>query len=123
VEWTLENATTEPYDFAIILHTIGQASAARDKIEAETVATKERDKRLAEERAKEDLEEQQRKEIVIHKASLGAKARAELMTMDVPDNMITDLLVDIKENGGLCISPRKGTFQKCATGIIICSAL
>ena len=106
VEWTLENAEKEPYDFAIIEHTIGQALAARDKIASESRAIEERDKAVEEENSKREAEELERQEIETHKADLSPeehaelrqKAHEELIEFGISEQMITDFLLNIKEN-------------------------
>ncbi len=106
VKWTLENAEKEPYDFAIIEHTIGQALAGRDKIESQSRAIEERDKVLEEERLKLKTEERERQEIQTQKASLSPgereelreEAQAELIEAGVSEGLINDFLLNIKEN-------------------------
>jgi hypothetical protein len=106
VEWTVENAKEEPYDFAIIEHTIGQALAARDKIEAERTAIEERDKAVEEERLRRETEERERQELETYKVSLSPEerdklreeARAALGKDGLSANMMTEFLVNIKEN-------------------------
>jgi len=78
VEWTLENAKEDPYDFGIIQHTIGQALAARDKHESEKSAIEEREKAAEEERSKREGEKGEREEIETQKAGLSEEKRAEL---------------------------------------------
>ena len=78
VDWTLENAKEEVYDFSIIEHTIGQAIAARDKQESERKQLEERDKAVEEERSQREAEERDREQIEAHKANLGEEKRATL---------------------------------------------
>ena len=78
VEWTLENAKEEVYDFSIIEHTIGQAIAARDKQESARKELEERDKAVEEERSQRETELQEREQIEAHKANLGEEKRAAL---------------------------------------------
>jgi len=107
VEWTLENAKEEPYDFAIIQHTIGQAIAAKEKEEAEAKEIEERERKAAEEKDLKEREEKEREEIENRKESLSPEERAELHERaeaeiresgDFKPQFITEFLIEIKEN-------------------------
>lgn len=105
-EWTPENVKEEVYDFAIIQHTVGQALAARDRIESERKAIEERDRALDEERSKREAEDRAREEIEAQKATLSADQRdelrqgavAELADSGTPAYLMNEFLVGIKEN-------------------------
>jgi len=78
VDWTIENAKEELYDFAIIEHTIGQAIAASDKQELERKGMEEREKAKAEEELEREAEEREREKIEEYKANLSPENRAAL---------------------------------------------
>ena len=81
VEWTIENSEKEPYEFAsfaIIEHTIGQALAARDKIESARRERKKLDRLKEEEILARESVDQDRQEIEAYKASRSQEERTEL---------------------------------------------
>ena len=102
----MKEAKEEIYDFSIIQHTIGQAIAARAKIESERKAMEERDRAVEEERSKREAQDQEAREIKERKADLSAnereklreKARAALGEDGLSANMISAFLIDVKEN-------------------------
>lgn len=106
VEWTLENAKEDLYDLKIIEHTIGQAIAAREKVESERRVIAERNKGVEEERADRDREEKEREEIESQKAELDPaervalrdEAEAELLAAGVQPGFMNDLVIGFKEN-------------------------
>ena len=107
VEWTLENAKEQPYDFSIIEHTIGQAIAAREREEAESREIDERETREREEREQIEREEEEREEIEAYKESLDPDQRAELREKAIAEineageykkEFVNDFLINLKEN-------------------------
>lgn len=106
VQWTLENAKEELYDFAIIQHTVGQSIAAKRKIESERQGIEKREKAEEEERLQREAEERGRQEIETHKANLNQderdklreEAQAELIESGASPNIINDFLLGMKEN-------------------------
>jgi hypothetical protein len=59
VQWTLENAENEPYDFSLIEHTISQAMAAREQEGAKEAAIQQREKQQAKEAEQRNDEEEE----------------------------------------------------------------
>lgn len=107
VQWTLENANAEPYDFALVQATIGQALAARQKADSEEKEASEREQAFDTEREERDKEESERDDWEFYKADLPEKEREELRkeaTKELrelgsyPEQFITDILIGIKEN-------------------------
>ena len=106
VEWTLKNAKEEPYDFAIIEHTIGQALAGKEKMKSEARAAEEREKVEKQERLRRETEEERKQEMDAQKAalspeereSLRSQAESDLMSEGLTSGMINDFLINMREN-------------------------
>lgn len=106
VEWTLEHATEEVYDFGLIQHTISQSIAEKSKIEKKKQAAEKRRKAEEEERLEREAEERQRQEIETYKGNLNQderdklreKAQEELSKAGLSGPFVTDFLLNIKEN-------------------------
>lgn len=107
VKWTLENATEQPYDFAILPAMIGQALAARESVESQRKNAEERQEAVDTER--DEIEEQERESDSweFYKAELPQEEREELReraTKELTDSkqyaagFINDVLIGIKEN-------------------------
>ena len=106
-QWTLENATEEPYDLAILEHTIGQAMAARSKQEAQAEATSNREKERREKEEEQEQQEAKREEIEAYKENLDAEARAQLRksaeeeissSTEYKHDFVSDILIEAVEN-------------------------
>lgn len=107
VGWTLKNAKEELYDFSIIKHTIGQAMAAKEEIEAKEVKKLEAEREAAQKQAEEDRKAEQRAKIKAHKEDLDPKERTQLRKRveeqirnsgQYKKEFVTDLLIEAKEN-------------------------
>ena len=107
VEWTLKNAKEELYDFSIIKHTIGQAMAAKRKVQANEAKKREREKIAAQKEAEEKRRSEEEAQIRAYKESLSEKERAALRqraleelenTKDLKKEFINDILIAVKEN-------------------------
>jgi hypothetical protein len=107
VEWTLENAKEELYDFSIIKHTIGQAMAAKGEDEEREARKREKERMAAERQAEEHRREEEKARIEIYKGALSAEERAELRNRaeaeirnsgQFKEEFITDYLIEAKEN-------------------------
>lgn len=107
VQWTLENANAEPYDFALIQATIGQALATRKKEVERKEAEEDIEKEVDRRREEIEKEESERDDLEFYKADLSPEERAELREeatkelRDIgayPEQFITDILLGIKEN-------------------------
>jgi hypothetical protein len=107
VEWTLKNAREELYDFSIIKHTIGQAMAARKKVEEEEAKRREREKAAAQKEAEERRIAEEEAQIKAYKESLDANERARLRERAEAEirssgqykkEFITEYLIEAKEN-------------------------
>ena len=107
IDWTLDNAKEELYDFSILEHTIGQAIADRDK-RAQN-AQEEADREMAEAKQKADQEQKERdREIVeAYKANLSEEERDKLYDQaeeeirkagDYKESFIDSFIVGLKEN-------------------------
>lgn len=106
VQWTLENANEQPYAFALIEDTIGQALAAREKAESIQQVEEERQKAVDREREDTEKEESERDKWEFYKAELPQKERQELRARatkeltdsgDYASQFMTDILIGIKE--------------------------
>jgi len=107
VEWTLENAKEELYDFSIIKHTIGQAMAAKEEDEERKARKREEERMAAERQAEEHRREEEKARIGIYKGGLSPEQRAELRNRaaaeirnsgQFKEEFITDYLIEAKEN-------------------------
>jgi hypothetical protein len=107
VEWTLKNAKEELYDFSIIKHTIGQAMAAKRKVQANEAKKREREKITAQKEAEEKRRSEEESRIRDYKEGLSKKERAALRqraleelenTKDLKKEFINDILIAVKEN-------------------------
>ena len=107
VEWTLKNSKEEPYDFSIITHTIGQAMAAKEKMEREKTEKLERKRIAAAEEAEKERRDREREKIEAYKETLSTEERAklreraleEIRKIDgVKEEFIGDILIEVKEN-------------------------
>ena len=106
-KWTLENAKEELYDFSILKHTIGQATAAREKGEKQKAEKREAERRETEERQQEAETEREAERIRVLKESLGAEERKKLREQaerevresgKFKQEFITDILIEAREN-------------------------
>ena len=107
VQWTLENSKEDIYDFSIIKHTIGQAIADREKLEAEKARKLEKEKIALQEKEAERRNEEEFAELRTHKEKLSKAKRTELRkkAMDeiakmegVKEEFVTPILIETKEN-------------------------
>ena len=107
VEWTLENAKKDLYDFSIIKHTVGQAMATKKKAEAETAKKREKERIAAQERAEEEARERETAKIKAYKKNLDTDERVQLRKKAEDEirnsgqyraEFITDYLIAAKEN-------------------------
>ena len=107
VEWTLRNSTERIYDFSIIKHTMGQATAEKKKIEEQKAKRLNEGKIVAEKIAEESKRDEQLAEIRAIKESMSSKDRADLRKRaefeirncgKYREEFITDLLIETKEN-------------------------
>lgn len=111
MEWTLENATKEIYDFSIVEHTIGQAMAARRRKDAQMreiqEREQERERNREEEQASQEREEREQKEIEICKEGMDSEARtrlreeaqAEIRNSEFyKEDFVSDTLINVMEN-------------------------
>jgi hypothetical protein len=107
VEWTLKNAKEELYDFSIIKHTIGQAMAARKKVEEEEARRREREKAAVQREAEEKKMAEEEAQIKAYKEGLDAEERARLREKAEAEirnsgqykkEFITDYLIEAMEN-------------------------
>ena len=107
VEWTLENAKEEFYDFSIIKHTIGQAMAAKRKVEEGRAKKLEEERRAVEKQREEIEKEEERAKIEAYKEALSSKERENLRQRaeseirssgKFKEEFITDILIEAKEN-------------------------
>lgn len=107
VEWTLENAKEEFYDFSIIKHTIGQAIAAKGRVEAEKAKKLEQERKAAEKQKEEIEKEEERAKVETYKEELSSEERKRLRQRaeseirnsgQFKEEFITDILIEAKEN-------------------------
>ncbi len=107
VEWTLENAKEKPYDFSMIKHTIGQAMAEKEKVEAVKARKAKRAKEAKQKKAEEEKQKAQEELIKNHKEGLSKRERTKLRKMaeaEIRDSgqfkaeFITEHLIEAKEN-------------------------
>ncbi len=107
VEWTLENAKEELYDFSIIKHTIGQAMAAKEETEEQEAKKREEERIAAQRQAEEDRRGKEKERIEAYKETLSVEERAELRDKaeaeirgsgQFKEEFITDYLIEAKEN-------------------------
>ena len=107
VEWTLTNMKEKPYDFSIIKDTISQAMAQKDKIQKEQKLQIEKEISKTQREKKEKEEEKERENIIAIKQNLSTTERSELRnraleiiknTEGIKENLITEILIEAKEN-------------------------
>jgi len=107
VEWTLENAKEEPYDFSMIKHTIGQAMAVKKKAETEEAKRLEREKTAERQREKERIQKAEEEQVNTYKRGLTVGERAKLRERaeaeirdsgQFKEEFITEYLIEAKEN-------------------------
>jgi len=106
-EWTPDNATEKIYDFSILKHTIGQAMAARKKLEAEEETRLEKERKIAELEAQEKQAAEEEERIQAYKESLPDQERKRLRTLaeeNIRDSgqykteFVTEALIGTQEN-------------------------
>lgn len=106
VQWTLENANDQPYDFALLLDTIGQAVAAKKEADSREEDAADRQKEIDTEREEREKQESESDEWEFYKAELADKERQELRARatkeladsgEYSDQFISDILIGIKE--------------------------
>ena len=107
IEWTVENAKEDLYDFSIIKHTLGQALAAKKKMETEKVRQLEEEKKALINQKEEQKQVEEQKKIEALKGALDPEDRAELRQMalkeiksmeGIRETFISDILISAKEN-------------------------
>ncbi len=107
VQWTLKNSKEDIYDFSIIKHTIGQAIADREKLEAEKAQKLEKEKIALQKEEAERRNEEELAKLRAHKEELSKTEKTELRkkAMDeiakmkgVKKEFITPILIEAKEN-------------------------
>ena len=107
IQWTLKNSKDDLYDFSIIKHTIGQAIADREKLEAEKGRKLEKEKIAIQEKEAERRSEEELAKLRAHKEELSKGERTELLkkAMDeiakmegVKKEFVTPTLIEAKEN-------------------------
>ena len=120
VEWILKNAKEELYDFSIITHTIGQAMADKEKVEAEEARRFEEDRIALEKRAEEERQERERASMEAYKKDMSADERAKLRERaleeirkieGVKEEFIGNILIEAKENEILRLEIEKEDFN------------
>ena len=107
VEWTVENAKEQPYDFSIIKHTIGQAMAAKKRTEGEKGKQLEEERLALENQVEEERQAEEQKKMKAlkealdpeDKAKLRERALKEIRNMEgIREAFINDILISTKEN-------------------------
>ena len=107
VEWTLKNSTEKIYDFSIIKHTIGQATAEKKKIDEQKAKKLEMERMASEKQKEEEREARELAKIKAYKEAMNPKDRADLRKKaetEIRDSgkyreeFITDILIESKEN-------------------------
>jgi len=107
VKWTLANAKEELYDFSIIKHTIGQAIAAKGKVEAGVARKLQEEKIAAQEQADEKKREEEKAKIDSYKETLNSEERTRLRERAEAEiresgqyktEFITEHLIEAKES-------------------------
>lgn len=107
VTWTIENAREELYDFSIINHTIGQAKAAKIRLDEENNKNIEKDKIKAQQESEGKIMEEKIEKIKSYKKNLNRKDKEELRKKaeeEIKNSkkfntaLITDILIESKEN-------------------------
>lgn len=107
VEWTLANTKEEVYDFSIIKHTIGQAMAAKEKVEAGEARKLQEERLAAERQADKKKREEEKARIDSYKETLSSKERAKLRERAETEikesgqykpEFITEHLIEAKES-------------------------
>lgn len=125
VQWTLENATEQPYDFALLLDTIGQAVAAKREADSREEDAAGRQKEIDTEREEREKEESESDEWEFYKAELSDEERQELRARaakeladsgEYPDQFISDILIGIRETQILRSQFPEGVPLRAETG-------
>jgi len=125
VQWTLENANEQPYDFALLLDTIGQAVAAKKEADSREEDAADRQKEIDTEREEREKEESERDEWEFYKAELADEERQELRaraTKELDDSgqyrdqFMSDILIGIKETEILRSQFPEGVPLRAETG-------
>ena len=107
VEWTLKNTKEELYDFSIIKYTIGQAMAAKEKMEAATARKLQKEKIAVQKQADNKKREKEKAKIDSYKEALSFKEREKLREKAEAEikesgqykaEFITEHLIKAKEN-------------------------
>ena len=107
VEWTLNNSKEKVYDFSILKHTISQAIADKEKVEAKQAMLQEQERLATQEKVEEERLEKEREEIEAFKEKLEPKEREKLRQRaleeiskmgGVKQEFITEILIRAKEN-------------------------
>ncbi len=106
IKWTLQNSKEQPYDLAILKHTIGQALADRDKVTAQEREGEEQERRRREEDERKEREAEELREVDEYRSKLNESEREELNNEallelrgnpEVRNDMINDFLINLKE--------------------------
>jgi len=107
VEWTLANTKEELYDFSITKHTIGQAIAAKEKVEIGVARKLQEEKIVAQKQADEKKREEEKRKIDSYKEALSLEERTRLRERAETEikesgqykaEFVTKLLIEAKEN-------------------------
>jgi len=107
IEWTIRNSKEKPYEFSILKHTISQAVADKEKLEAENKRRQEQEQIAIQAKAEDERLEKEREEIEAFKERLSSeektnlrqRALAEIEKMEgVKKEFVTDVLIKVKEN-------------------------
>jgi len=107
VEWTIKNSTEKIYDFSIIKHTIGQATAEKKKIDEQKAKKLEMERMAFEKQKEEEREARELAKIKAYKEAMNPKDRADLRKKadaeirssgKYREEFITDILIESKEN-------------------------
>jgi hypothetical protein len=107
VEWTLKNSTEKIYDFSIIKHTIGQATAEKRKIEEQKARKLNEEKMVSKKLEEENKRNDEFAKIKAYKEAMTKKDRDDLHKKaefeirncgKYREEFITDLLIETKEN-------------------------
>lgn len=107
VHWTIENANEKPYDFALLLDTIGQAVAAKTKADSKKEKAAERQKAVDTQFEELERQESERDDWEFYKADMGLIQREELRQNAIEEiaasgeyqaEFISDILITVKEN-------------------------
>ncbi|MBM3210627.1 hypothetical protein FJZ33_00290 [Candidatus Poribacteria bacterium] len=107
IEWTMKNSKEKPYEFSFIQHTISQAMADKERVEAEKARQKEQEQIAIQEKAEEERLEKERVELEAFKEKLGPEERGKLRQKAIEEvnkmegikqEFITEVLIRSKEN-------------------------